>query len=87
MCDGKERCAKDISVIPYGDYCYTYMYKGLISVCPYWELIPNKPKQENGYCHYQGVGDWELGGAFGLLWDMVKCCSINKDEREFIDPT
>ena len=58
--------------IPEGIYCYDSN-----GVCPYWSLNKDKPHQENGYCSYLGLGDWDLGG--GLLWDQVKECGEKKE--------
>lgn len=74
---------KDISVIPVGQYCYTFI--GAISKaggyriksCPYWSINSNYGDQNNGYCSYLEVGDWEEGGF--LLWDQVKLCDINEE--------
>lgn len=62
------------SVIPEGTYCYNLDRK-----CPYHqyvEISEIKHSQNNGYCHYLGIGDWDLRG--GLLWDEVKECEIRK---------
>lgn len=87
---------KDISQIPHGPYCYEivewsekislengkfYCRPLKYKVCPYWELREDKPEQDNGYCRYLGIGDWEDDG-FGLLWDQVKACGINEDDEE-----
>lgn len=74
----------DITQIPEGDYCYTLLAivrngRGMkIKTCPYWELMLDKPEQDNGYCHYLKYGDWEHNGL-GLLWDQVKECGVNID--------
>lgn len=77
---------KDTSKIPRGMYCYTrlkpspesnHLTKLNIEVCPYWSRDRNRPEQENGYCSFLEVGDWEDNGV-SLLWDMVKECDINK---------
>jgi len=80
--------SKDTSIIPYGIYCYTSVgwEDGVYKVipCPYWSRRTDKPEQENGYCSYLGVGDWDL--HIGLLWDQVKECGINEgweDEDDF----
>ena len=68
--------------IPKGLYCYNEK-----QVCPFYDKDPNKPKQENGYCHYLKIGDWEQE-HLSLLWDMCKECDINDDmeyEVEMID--
>ena len=54
--------------IPYGIYCHND--KG---VCPFWDKDESKPEQQNGYCHYLKIGDWEFDWK-GLLWDQVKEC-------------
>ena len=61
----------DTSVIPKGYYCYDDKGK-----CPYWELRSDKPKEENGYCKYLQIGDWEEDGM-SLLFDQCKECNIN----------
>ena len=66
------------SLIPQGLYCYDEN-----GVCPFWVKVTNKPSQEDGYCQYLGVGDWEMGQGHGLLWDQCKECGINENfERE-----
>lgn len=73
--------------IPRGPYCYRYplfpkanQYKiPQIKACIWWSYNPNKPYQNNGYCHYLEYGDWEDVG-FGLLWDKCKECGV-KFER------
>ena len=73
---------KDVSVIPYGPYCYTIedvVTKPDMSIkiksCPYWELREDKPHQKNGYCQYLEAGDWEEDGT-SFLFDQVKECGI-----------
>jgi hypothetical protein len=89
---------KDTAVIPKGVYCYSHTGKMVkvyhseanqvievpgIICCPYWASWPNKPEQENGYCHYLEEGDWEVDGI-SHLWDQIKECGINDewDEEE-----
>ena len=60
--------------IPRGLYCYDEN-----GVCPYWSILKDKPYQENGYCSYMKIGDWEADHFFSLLWDQVKECGINDD--------
>lgn len=60
---------KDKNLIPYGYYCYDENGR-----CPYWCIDDNRPEQENGYCSYLDIGDWEM--EFGLLWDQCKECGI-----------
>jgi len=58
---------KDISVIPHGSYCYTFIgdsRKGE-NRCPYWKHRPVRRgkklhSQEDGYCTYLDKGDYEL---------------------------
>lgn len=61
--------------IPKGDYCYTYINNKQV-LCPYWEVSMEHNDQENGYCNYLKVGDWERD-SLSLLWDQVKECDIN----------
>jgi len=74
---------KDISVIPFGQYCYTDLTPDgpnlKIKLCPYWSLNKEREYQENGYCSYLEVGDWQEEAGFGLLWDQVKLCNINEE--------
>lgn len=63
---------KNPDLIPKGIYCYDD--KG---VCPYWDLIEEKPDQENGFCNYLNLGDGDEGIL--LLWDQVKECGINDE--------
>ena len=72
--------------IPYGFYCYTVIDtdnetgKIKIEKCPFWDCNDTKPIQEDGYCHYLKLGDWECNNCISLLWDMCKECNINKEE-------
>ena len=58
--------------IPKGPYCYDEN-----GVCPFWCIEPIHPTQENGYCSFLRLGDWDL--SLGLLWDQVKECGVNDD--------
>lgn len=60
-----------------GLYCYDE--NGL---CPYWSADTNKPRQENGYCAYLEVGDWEPDGWLSLLWDQVKECGLKVEDDD-----
>jgi len=62
--------------IPKGIYCYDK--NGL---CPYWDDFEHMEEQNSGYCHLLGRGDWEAEW-FGLLWDLVKECGLNKYDEE-----
>jgi len=62
---------KKLDKIPEGIYCYNEE-----GVCPYWSLVKDKPYQENGYCSYLKLGDWEIEGL-SLLWDQCKECNEN----------
>lgn len=61
--------------IPDGIYCYD----STGYLCPFWHKDITKPHQENGYCHYLKMGDWE-SEYISLLWDMCKECDINDDD-------
>ena len=73
----------DISIIPKGLYCWSYIKdksgKDKIYLCPFWSIKKSKPYQENGYCKYLKMGDWN-SNYLSLLWDQVKECGINMDE-------
>jgi len=65
--------AKDTSVIPHGQYCYTvitghFLGLGMLTKpCPYWRTIPGQPSDCNGFCDYLETGDYS--GDTMLLWD------------------
>ena len=61
--------------IPEGLYCYKRISHIKIKLCPYWSRRDDKPEQENGYCSYLKIGDWDI--PLGLLWDQVKECEEN----------
>lgn len=75
-------------VIPRGMYCYegsrnpaSKTYKP----CVFWSI--NKKKAERyesvqaaGYCGFLKSGDW-MRKAGGLLFDQVKECGINYDDK------
>ena len=61
------------SRIPEGPYCYDGN-----GICPWWTRNNTKPEQDNGYCGYLQLGDWESKGL-SLLWDQCKECGINDD--------
>lgn len=67
---------KNKSLIPNGCYCYEGKMR-----CPYWDNNPIAPNQENGYCSYLAMGDWECL-YLSLLWDQCKECMINDEEEE-----
>lgn len=78
-------------MIPRGPYCYMaveianekdYSQGFHILSCPFWELKKSQPEQENGYCKLLDVGDWEEDVGFGMLWDGIKECGVNLDEKE-----
>ena len=62
--------------IPRGCYCYDS--KG---VCPFWDIDLDAPTQDNGYCHFLGIGDHNRFGD-GFLWDQCKDCGINDEEEK-----
>lgn len=61
--------------IPSGPYCYDENGK-----CPYWLKVPKHGSQNDGYCKYLKIGDWEVHDRLSLLWDAVKECGINDDD-------
>ena len=69
---------QDTSVIPKGNYCYSRGENGEYIPCPYWSLNKHERYQDNGYCSYLGIGDWE-SPCGGLIWDQMKSCGINDD--------
>ena len=60
--------------IPEGAYCYSER-----GICPFWEMDPTEPEQENGFCHYLNEGDWDSEGV-SLLWDQCKECGVNEQD-------
>lgn len=73
--------------IPSGLYCYEPQGKmdkhGRLKtkMCPFWGIDPNHERQNNGYCRYLDLKDWEDDG-FPMLWDQVKCCGVNDEIDE-----
>lgn len=80
----------DTSLIPPGDYCYSLIkvdaqsQRLSILTCPYWSKRSDKLEYMNGYCAYLKCGDWEDDRS-GLLWDMVKECSVGVDTAALLD--
>ncbi len=75
--------SKNTEVIPEGLYCYSIIGDET-KRCPYWDKNPDKPSQENGYCHFLGEGDWDCEGL-SLLWDQCKECGENLGSDAFYD--
>ena len=73
-----QQCEK---LIPEGSYCYG-SHNGVLTPCPFHDMIPNFPKQENGYCHYLKGGDFQ-GGSLGLLWDSCKECGVKEYTQDY----
>ena len=46
--------------IPWGLYCYDWR-RGKRKYCPYHSIDESREYQENGYCSYLEMGDWEIG--------------------------
>jgi len=65
---------KRLNEIPRGFYCHS---DDLSAVCKYWETLPHKPKQENGYCNKYNVED--SGDPFDLLWDQYRCAKCEQE--------
>lgn len=63
------------ALIPSGSYCY-----GPSGNCPFWDKAENKEKQNNGYCWFLGVGDWDENGGVDLLWDQCKACGVRMED-------
>ena len=64
----KDRLKSHIkSLVPEGDYCYSYDQSSLNSKniiprtipCPFWDSNDEYDEQESGYCHLLQRGDWE----------------------------
>ena len=77
----KEQCLK---LIPEGEYCYLRNEHGDFIRCPFWDMMPNIPRQSNGFCHFLKEGDFTSDGL-SLLWDEVKSCGENDSEEEFYE--
>lgn len=74
----EEQCHK---LIPHGNYCYNRV-NGQFKHCPFWDLIAQFPKQDNGYCHYLKRGDFQ-DKSLGLLWDSCKKCGVNEYNQDY----
>ncbi len=82
------------SLVPAGDYCYTpgelsspeSGFRMKVKPCPFWSkpaaMVEAHGAQMSGYCSYLRQGDWMPDGTF-MLWDQVKECGVNYDDREF----
>lgn len=67
--------------IPLGCYCY-----GVDGECPFWDRDDEQEPMEDGYCHYLGMGYWELyeqEDYISLLWDQCKECGVNDIDEEY----
>lgn len=66
------------AVVPQGEYCYTIdkvTEQGIRTrPCPFLGSDPARPNQDNGFCSYTGLKDWEDGT---MLWDSLKECEVN----------
>jgi len=76
-----EECTK---LIPQGSYCYTRGANGEFLLCPFWSRVESQSEQQNGFCHYLKVGDWQHPGI-GLLWDQCKECGVNEYHSDYTD--
>lgn len=61
------------TLIPHGEYCYTYNDCGKFKVCPFWDVTEDKI----GLCSYLHLRDGDEKGTF-LLFDQVKECGIKQ---------
>ncbi len=68
----KLKAEKGEDVIPEGIYCVG---------CPYHDYSKTHEHQNNGFCWFEEIGDWQIG-ASSLIWDGCKECGI-KDGEEF----
>ncbi len=67
--------------IPYGMYCYD---AGRNDKCPFWESKKGEfPHQEDGYCHFMNVSDWELNEEYEGRGTIVYA----KDNDEIVGKT
>jgi len=48
---------ENLRFIPEGWYCEDLKQN---KTCPYWRLIPGRPRYLNGWCDYIGKGDLEI---------------------------
>jgi len=66
------------AVVPKGEYCYTInkvTEQGIETRhCPFLGYNPEKDDQDNGFCSFTGLKDWEDGT---MLWDSLKECGVN----------
>lgn len=80
---------KDESLIPPGQYCYSYTDEvnnngfPKRKPCPYWSIDLTKPDQGNGSCSFLNRNDWDDDAGVPLLWDQIKSCNINNEHEEF----
>lgn len=83
------RVVRAESLIPQGIYCYTpvpdeTVDRGFaIKKCPFWQQLPDQPRDMNGWCDYLKTGDNSEEG-FSMLFDMVKECGIKSEEPELM---
>jgi hypothetical protein len=63
----KEYPEEVLKVIPKGYYCHGKLvsdgkgrFKESTPGCPFWFMIKDREKQENGYCVLLGKGDYEI---------------------------
>lgn len=68
----KLKAEKGKEVIPEGIYC---------DGCPYHDYSKTHEHQDNGFCWFEEIGDWQIN-QLSLLWDGCKECGI-KDEVEY----
>ena len=88
---------KDITVIPEGHYCYTWVkyphldpntqvfLLGEVELCPYWKPHPPGHPEADGdaYCEYlDSIGEYDMDVCNVLLWDQCKECGVNIPEEE-----
>ncbi|WP_188205614.1 hypothetical protein [Alkalibacillus aidingensis] len=62
--------------IPDGPYCYDKN-----GTCPFWDIDLKRDTDENGYCHYLHIGDWEDDDEPSQLYQKCKACDINLEDQ------
>ena len=74
---------KDTSVIPKGDYCYTWKevpsesnnYRGTVNQCPYYD-VKNVNGVHGPWCNYLELGGYPSSGKWAGWEDIDKATDI-----------
>lgn len=70
--------------IPVGPYCHS-LKGGKCEPCPHWDLFPDMPDQDNGWCKLLDNTKEDTHDGFmarHYLWDQLKICGYNREEEE-----